>query len=156
MSSRPVKLVDCHPEVSEPTVTAATATSRVVATTDINLVAAATSLIPALRSRSSETDALARLPDATIADLEKAQPVRHARPKEVWRTAMLSENLHGCGGRTRTRRRFCGVGVCYRLGQHLDGGNALFKAGCRRNIFRRKFPHGRCARPAKVENKTRR
>jgi hypothetical protein len=75
--------------------------------------------------------------------------------KDVWRTAMLSENLHGRGGRTGSRGRFCGVGACYRLGQHLDGGNALFKAGCRRNIFRWKFPHGRCARPAKVENKTR-
>jgi 3-hydroxy-9,10-secoandrosta-1,3,5(10)-triene-9,17-dione monooxygenase len=72
MSSRRVKSVDCHPEVSEPTVTVATATSRVVATTDIDLVAAATSLISTLRSRRSETDALARLPDATVADLEKA------------------------------------------------------------------------------------
>jgi hypothetical protein len=44
MISTSVKLVDGHPEV--------------VATTDINLVAAATALIPALRSRSSETDAL--------------------------------------------------------------------------------------------------
>src|SRR5690348_4168639 len=58
MISTPVKLVGCHPEI--------------VATADINLVAAATALIPALRSRSSETDALARLPDSTIADLEKA------------------------------------------------------------------------------------
>jgi len=72
MSSKSVKLVDCRPEASEPTVAVATAPSRVVATTDINLVAAATALIPTLRSRSSETDALARLPDATIADLEKA------------------------------------------------------------------------------------
>ena len=72
MSSRRVKSVDCHSEVSEPTVAVATATSRVGATTDINQVAAATSLISTLRSRSSETDALARLPDATIADLEKA------------------------------------------------------------------------------------
>ena len=72
MSSRPVKLVDSRPEVSEPTITVATATSRVLATTDINLVAAATALIPSLRSRSAETDALARLPDSTIADLEKA------------------------------------------------------------------------------------
>ena len=71
MSSKSVKLVDCRPEASEPTVAVATAPSRVVATTDINLVAAATALIPTLRSRSSETDALARLPDATIADLEK-------------------------------------------------------------------------------------
>jgi 3-hydroxy-9,10-secoandrosta-1,3,5(10)-triene-9,17-dione monooxygenase len=72
MISRPVKLVDCRPEVGEPTVAVATATSRGVATADRNLVAAATSLIPTFRSRSSETDALARLPDATIADLEKA------------------------------------------------------------------------------------
>src|SRR5258707_5637042 len=72
MSSKSVKLVDCGSEVSEPKVTVATAPSRVSATTDINLVTAATSLIPTLRSRSSETDALARLPDSTIADLEKA------------------------------------------------------------------------------------
>jgi 3-hydroxy-9,10-secoandrosta-1,3,5(10)-triene-9,17-dione monooxygenase len=56
--STPAKLLDCHPEVVE--------------TTDINLVAAATALIPTLRSRSSETDTLTRLPDSTIADLEKA------------------------------------------------------------------------------------
>jgi hypothetical protein len=49
------------------TVAVDTATSRVLATTDINLVTAATSLIPTLRSRSSETDALARLPGSTIA-----------------------------------------------------------------------------------------
>ncbi len=72
MSSKSVKLVDCGSEVSEPKVTVATAPSRVGATTDVNLVAAATALIPTLRSRSSETDALARLPDSTIADLEKA------------------------------------------------------------------------------------
>src|SRR5260221_9034067 len=72
MSSKSVKLVDCRSEVSEPTVAVATAPSRVGASTDINLIAAATALIPTLRSRSSETDGLARLPDATIADLEKA------------------------------------------------------------------------------------
>jgi len=72
MSSKSVKLVDCGSEVSKPKVTVATAPSRAVSTTDVNLVAAATALIPALRSRSSETDALARLPDSTIADLEKA------------------------------------------------------------------------------------
>ena len=55
------------------TVTVDTATSRVLAPTDINLVTTATSLIPTLRSRSSETDALARLPDSTIADLEKTR-----------------------------------------------------------------------------------
>ena len=54
-------------------VTVDTAKSRVLPTTDINLVSSATSLIPTLRSRSSETDALARLPGSTIADLEKAQ-----------------------------------------------------------------------------------
>jgi 3-hydroxy-9,10-secoandrosta-1,3,5(10)-triene-9,17-dione monooxygenase len=52
-------------------VTVDTAASRVLPTTDINLVRAATLLIPTLRSRSSETDALARLPGSTIADLEK-------------------------------------------------------------------------------------
>src|SRR5258708_13029215 len=50
-----------------------TETRRVLAPTDINLVTTATSLIPTLRSRSSETDALARLPGSTIADIEKAQ-----------------------------------------------------------------------------------
>ena len=54
-------------------VTVDTAKSRVLPATDINLVSSATSLIPTLRSRSSETDALARLPGSTIADLEKAQ-----------------------------------------------------------------------------------
>jgi 3-hydroxy-9,10-secoandrosta-1,3,5(10)-triene-9,17-dione monooxygenase len=39
---------------------------------DIKPVTAASSLIPALRSRASETDRLARLPGATIADLEGA------------------------------------------------------------------------------------
>jgi 3-hydroxy-9,10-secoandrosta-1,3,5(10)-triene-9,17-dione monooxygenase len=42
-------------------------------TADSDLIKAATSLIPVLRSRSAETDRLARLPDATIADLEKAR-----------------------------------------------------------------------------------
>src|SRR5260370_38350127 len=55
------------------TATVDTATRRVLAPTDINLVTTAASLIPTLRSRSSETDALARLPGSTIADLEKAQ-----------------------------------------------------------------------------------
>ena len=55
------------------TITIDTATSRVLSTTEINLVEAARSLIPTLRSRSSETDALARLPNSTIADLEKTQ-----------------------------------------------------------------------------------
>src|SRR5258708_36212945 len=55
------------------TVTIDTVKRRVLAAADVNLVAAATSLIPKLRSRSSETDALARLPDSTIADLEKAR-----------------------------------------------------------------------------------
>ena len=55
------------------TATVDTATRRVLAPTDINLVTTATSLIPTLRSRSSETDALARLPGSTIADIEKAQ-----------------------------------------------------------------------------------
>ena len=84
-------------------VTVDAAKSRVLPTTDINLVSSATSLIPTLRSRSSETDALARLPGSTIADLEKAQLFENARPKDVWRPAMLAENLYGRGGRTRTR-----------------------------------------------------
>src|SRR5258708_38136455 len=58
MISTASKLVGCYPEI--------------VATAEITLVAAASALIPALRSRSSETEALARLPDSTIADLEKA------------------------------------------------------------------------------------
>jgi 3-hydroxy-9,10-secoandrosta-1,3,5(10)-triene-9,17-dione monooxygenase len=55
------------------TVTVDTAPSRVLSTTEINLVGAARSLIPTLRSRSSETDVLARLPNSTIADLEEKQ-----------------------------------------------------------------------------------
>jgi 3-hydroxy-9,10-secoandrosta-1,3,5(10)-triene-9,17-dione monooxygenase len=62
-------------------VTVDTATSRVLPATDMNLVTAATSLIPTLRSRSAETDALARLPDSTIADLEKAQLFNILVPK---------------------------------------------------------------------------
>src|SRR5258708_33851592 len=81
MSSKSVKLVDCRSEVSEPTVAVATAPSRVGASTDINLIAAATALIPTLRSRSSETDGLARLPDATIADLEQAHLFELLVPK---------------------------------------------------------------------------
>jgi len=50
-----------------------TAKSQVLAASDRKLVATAAWLIPALRSRSSETDTLARLPDFTIAELEKAQ-----------------------------------------------------------------------------------
>src|SRR5260221_13997509 len=72
MSSKAVKLGDCRSELSEPTVAVATVPSRVGGSTDINLIAAATALIPAVRSRSWETEGLARLPDAPIADLEKA------------------------------------------------------------------------------------
>lgn len=52
------------------------------ASTDANLLAAATSLIPALRSRSAETDALARLPDATIAEFEEARLFEMLVPKK--------------------------------------------------------------------------
>jgi 3-hydroxy-9,10-secoandrosta-1,3,5(10)-triene-9,17-dione monooxygenase len=37
-------------------------------------VVAAAALVAELRSRSAETDELAKLPDATIADFEKARP----------------------------------------------------------------------------------
>ncbi|HXM05280.1 MAG TPA: acyl-CoA dehydrogenase family protein [Chthoniobacterales bacterium] len=40
---------------------------------DIDPIAAASSLIAVLRSRASETEMLGRLPDATVADLEKAR-----------------------------------------------------------------------------------
>jgi 3-hydroxy-9,10-secoandrosta-1,3,5(10)-triene-9,17-dione monooxygenase len=53
------------------TPTAVATTSEVLKTTDI--VGAATSLIPTLRSRSAEGDALARLPNSTIVDFEKAR-----------------------------------------------------------------------------------
>lgn len=46
-----------------------------------DLVAAATSLVPTLHSRSSETDALAKLPDATIDDLENARLFDMAVPR---------------------------------------------------------------------------
>jgi 3-hydroxy-9,10-secoandrosta-1,3,5(10)-triene-9,17-dione monooxygenase len=47
----------------------ATATP-IASTADSELIAAATALIPVLRARSNETAGLAKLPDATIADLE--------------------------------------------------------------------------------------
>jgi 3-hydroxy-9,10-secoandrosta-1,3,5(10)-triene-9,17-dione monooxygenase len=40
---------------------------------EADIVAAAASLAPALRSRTAETDKLAKLPDATINDLESAR-----------------------------------------------------------------------------------
>jgi 3-hydroxy-9,10-secoandrosta-1,3,5(10)-triene-9,17-dione monooxygenase len=43
------------------------------ATTHLDVVASATALVSTLRSRSSETDRLARLPDATIDDFRKAR-----------------------------------------------------------------------------------
>jgi 3-hydroxy-9,10-secoandrosta-1,3,5(10)-triene-9,17-dione monooxygenase len=43
------------------------------ASVSADVVAAAAALVPTLRSRSSETDRLARLPDATIADFERAR-----------------------------------------------------------------------------------
>jgi 3-hydroxy-9,10-secoandrosta-1,3,5(10)-triene-9,17-dione monooxygenase len=46
-----------------------------------DVVAAAAALAPALRSRAAETDALSKLPDATIADLEKARLFDLVRPK---------------------------------------------------------------------------
>jgi len=45
------------------------------------LVEAATALIPTLRSRAAEADALARLPDATVADLEQANLLSLLVPK---------------------------------------------------------------------------
>ncbi|QYD67809.1 acyl-CoA dehydrogenase [Paraburkholderia edwinii] len=46
-----------------------------------DVVAAAAALIPTLRSRAAETDALSKLPEATIADLEKARLFDMVRPK---------------------------------------------------------------------------
>jgi 3-hydroxy-9,10-secoandrosta-1,3,5(10)-triene-9,17-dione monooxygenase len=49
------------------------ATTLDAATVSVDVVAAASALVPKLRSRSVETDRLARLPDATIADFEQAR-----------------------------------------------------------------------------------
>jgi 3-hydroxy-9,10-secoandrosta-1,3,5(10)-triene-9,17-dione monooxygenase len=46
-----------------------------------NIVAAAAALVPALRSRAAEADTLSRLPDATIADFEKARLFEMVVPK---------------------------------------------------------------------------
>jgi 3-hydroxy-9,10-secoandrosta-1,3,5(10)-triene-9,17-dione monooxygenase len=46
---------------------------RALRSTDQELVSRATSLVPVLLSRSAETDTIAKVPDATIADLEKAR-----------------------------------------------------------------------------------
>jgi 3-hydroxy-9,10-secoandrosta-1,3,5(10)-triene-9,17-dione monooxygenase len=59
-----------HPQSSEVAVAMTTKEGRTESIGDINPVTAASSLIPSLRSRASETDRLGRLPDATIADLE--------------------------------------------------------------------------------------
>jgi alkylation response protein AidB-like acyl-CoA dehydrogenase len=48
---------------------------------DTDVVAAAASLAPALRSRAAETDKLAKLPDATIIDLESARLFDMMTPK---------------------------------------------------------------------------
>ncbi|CAB3759792.1 acyl-CoA dehydrogenase family protein [Paraburkholderia solisilvae] len=50
-------------------------------TGNYNVAAAAAALAPALRERADEADASAKLPDATIADLEKARLFDMARPK---------------------------------------------------------------------------
>ncbi|CAB3760304.1 acyl-CoA dehydrogenase family protein [Paraburkholderia humisilvae] len=46
-----------------------------------DVVAAAAALVPALRARAAETDALSKLPDATIADLQKARLFDMVRPQ---------------------------------------------------------------------------
>jgi hypothetical protein len=84
--------------------------NEVSATTDINPVAATTLLIPALRARSAETDALGRLPDSTVADPRGRGPVRHADPEAVRWPAMLTENIHGCRGGAWARGWFDGLG----------------------------------------------
>jgi 3-hydroxy-9,10-secoandrosta-1,3,5(10)-triene-9,17-dione monooxygenase len=61
------------PEATEAVVGLARQGGPVESNGDINPVAAASSLIAALRSRASETEMLGRLPDATIADLERAR-----------------------------------------------------------------------------------
>ncbi len=50
-----------------------TATTARAASAGTDIVAAAAALVPALRSRAAETDALSKLPDETIADFEKAR-----------------------------------------------------------------------------------
>ncbi len=55
------------------TTTVDTTASHSRLTTDSDLIEAATSLIPTLRSRIAETDQLARLPYATVADFEQAR-----------------------------------------------------------------------------------
>lgn len=49
------------------------AASEVLKATDMSPLTAAIELIPALRARSSETDAISRLPNSTVADLDEAR-----------------------------------------------------------------------------------
>jgi 3-hydroxy-9,10-secoandrosta-1,3,5(10)-triene-9,17-dione monooxygenase len=63
------------------TSTTGSAADRATKIADKDLVAIACSLVPKLRSRSSETDALAKLPDATIEDFEKARLFDMVVPK---------------------------------------------------------------------------
>ncbi|MFC0397855.1 acyl-CoA dehydrogenase family protein [Paraburkholderia rhizosphaerae] len=46
-----------------------------------DVVAAAAALVPALRARAAQTDALSKLPDATVADLQNARLFDMVRPK---------------------------------------------------------------------------
>src|SRR5580704_18805704 len=130
------------------------AASRVLSTTEISLVEAARSLIPTLRSRSSETDALARLPDSTIADLEKTQLFGMLVPKRY-------------GGLQCSLRTFMDVvvelgrGDCSAawtvalLSASTWMAATLYPKHVVDNIFRRKIPHGGCASAAQGEDKTR-
>src|SRR5260370_11342888 len=52
-----------------------------VGSNDTDVVAAAAALVPALRARAAQTDALSKLPDATIADFEKARLFEMVVPK---------------------------------------------------------------------------
>lgn len=58
-----------------------TLSSMDVGSNDTDVVAAAAALVPALRARAAQTDALSKLPDATIADFEKARLFEMVVPK---------------------------------------------------------------------------
>jgi hypothetical protein len=114
-----------------------TVTADTLATTDINLVAAASLLIPALRSRSSETDALAHLPDSTTADSRRHMfdllaPKMYGGLQSSLRTFMDVVVKLGRGDGSAAWRLLS-------LGQHLDSGNALSKAHRRQKSFRRRL-----------------
>ena len=78
------------------------------------LVARATALIPALRARARETDALSRLPDSTIKDLNNGRLMELLTPRRYGGLANQPRDLQVCVCRDRPRLR---VG---RLGGRAD------------------------------------